>query len=87
MLMAISFVILPACAHDSKNNETNVVRVETKLICPDELKGKIDDLPDPPEGAKLDGNEAGQNWLSRVWQAAFSYHQTLVDAQKQCEGK
>lgn len=81
--MAISFVMLPACARGLKNNPPKIVEFK----CPPELVGNIQPLPDVPTGAQIIGNDLGQDWVGKVWRAAFEYRGILLDAKKTCEGK
>lgn len=83
MLMAILFVTMPACARGLKNNPPKIV----KFNCPPELKGNIENLPDVPEGAQIIGNDLGQEWVGKLWRAAFEYRGILIDAKKTCEEK
>lgn len=83
--MAILFATLNACAPVSKSIEPIVVeKIKTVSTCPSEVTGEIAPLPKIPDGARIEGNEKGQEWLSALYEYAFGIRAKMQDAKDWC---
>jgi len=89
-LTVLLFATLTACAPASKPLDLKapppaiVTRTETVTICPAELKADPGRPPAVPDGAVIQANDAGQGWLSALYEYANGLSRRFTDAQKAC---
>lgn len=83
--------MLTACASSSTEPRPQVsaapvieTRTEVRLHCPSELDLPIGALPPVPDGAVIEGNEAGLNWLGDVIAYTRGLLDRFADARKVC---
>lgn len=61
-----------------------VTRTEVRTICPAEVTAPIAARPAVPDGAELNGNEAGMGWLEAMFARLGLLEDRLADARKEC---
>lgn len=59
-------------------------RTVVKTVCPPEVTAALPARPVPPEGALLEGNDAGLGWLSELLVHLGLVEGRLTDAKDQC---
>lgn len=90
MLTAFSLAILPACASSPgrppRPAPDPVIerRVETVILCPDELRAPLPPAVALPDGAILRGNAEGLGFVNRRFRREELLESRLQDAAEQC---